>query len=115
MNHPDILTIRKAFTHNGIFHADDVFSSALLLTLNPDIRIERGNKAPDAYEGIVFDISRNMREYSLICYKNMRESSFIYRKNMWEFSLIERKACRIIVRTLQSMSQLQTTCRKIMT
>lgn len=56
MNHPDILTIRKAFTHNGIFHADDVFSSALLLTLNPDIRIERGNKAPDAYEGIVFDI-----------------------------------------------------------
>lgn len=56
MNHSDILTIRKAFTHNGVFHADDVFSSALLLTLNPGIRIERGSKVPESYDGIVFDI-----------------------------------------------------------
>ncbi len=60
-------------------------------------------------------MSQNMRESSLTRYKNMWESSFIYSKNMWEFLLIERKACRIIVHTLQNMSQLQSTCRKIMT
>ena len=27
----------SAFTHSGKFHADDVFSSALLLYLNPEI------------------------------------------------------------------------------
>lgn len=54
--------IRKAnacaFTHGGKFHADDVFSSALLLYINPEIRITRGNKVPDDFEGIVFDIGR---------------------------------------------------------
>lgn len=33
----------SAFTHSGKFHADDVFSSALLLYLNPEITILRGN------------------------------------------------------------------------
>ena len=28
-----------AFTHGGKFHADDVFSSALLLYINPEISI----------------------------------------------------------------------------
>ena len=28
----------KAFTHGGKFHADDIFSSALLLYLNPEIQ-----------------------------------------------------------------------------
>lgn len=47
---------KKAFTHGGIFHSDDVFSSAFLKILNPDIIIERGNEVPDDYKGIVFDI-----------------------------------------------------------
>ena len=47
-----------AFTHGGKFHADDVFSSALLLYINPEIHITRGNKVPDDFEGIVFDIGR---------------------------------------------------------
>lgn len=47
-----------AFTHGGKFHADDVFSSALLLYINPEIYITRGNKVPDDFEGIVFDIGR---------------------------------------------------------
>ena len=45
-----------AFTHSGKFHADDVFSSALLLYLNPEITILRGNRVPDDFDGIVFDI-----------------------------------------------------------
>lgn len=48
----------KAFTHGGKFHADDVFSAALLLYLNPEIQIARGNKVPENYDGIVFDIGR---------------------------------------------------------
>lgn len=47
-----------AFTHGGKFHADDVFSSALLLYINPEITITRGNKVPDDFAGIVFDIGR---------------------------------------------------------
>lgn len=49
-------SIETAFTHGGVFHADDVFSAALLRILNPDIRIERGFAVPDDYSGIVFDI-----------------------------------------------------------
>ena len=32
----------KGFTHGGKFHADDVFSTALLQILRPDIQITRG-------------------------------------------------------------------------
>lgn len=52
-----------AFTHGGKFHADDVFSSALLLYINPEIRITRGNKVPDDFEGIVFDIGRGLFDH----------------------------------------------------
>lgn len=51
-------TNAKALTHGGKFHADDVFSSALLLYLNPEITITRANAVPDDFEGIVFDIGR---------------------------------------------------------
>ena len=37
----------SAFTHSGKFHADDVFSAALLLYLNPEITITRGNQVPE--------------------------------------------------------------------
>lgn len=46
----------KGFTHSGKFHADDVFSAALLMLLNPDIKIERGFQVPEDFDGIVFDI-----------------------------------------------------------
>ncbi|MDF2951227.1 MAG: hypothetical protein K0S18_810, partial [Anaerocolumna sp.] len=48
--------LSKAFTHSGKFHADDVFSAALLTYLNPMIQIERGLEVPEKYDGIVFDI-----------------------------------------------------------
>ena len=31
-----------AFTHGGKFHADDVFSAALILHFNPQLTIQRG-------------------------------------------------------------------------
>ena len=53
----------SAFTHSGKFHADDVFSSALLLYLNPEITITRENKVPDDFDGIVFDIGRGRYDH----------------------------------------------------
>ena len=53
----------SAFTHSGKFRADDVFSSALLLYLNPEITITRGNKVPEDFDGIVFDIGRGKYDH----------------------------------------------------
>ena len=52
-----------AFPHSGKFHADDVFSSALLLYLNPEITITRGNRVPENFNGIVFDIGRGKYDH----------------------------------------------------
>ena len=38
-----------AFTHGGKFHADDVFSAALLLHFNPQLTIQRGNRVPEDF------------------------------------------------------------------
>lgn len=53
----------SAFTHSGKFHADDVFSAALLLYLNPEIQIERGSQVLEDYDGIVFDIGRGTYDH----------------------------------------------------
>ena len=45
-----------AITHGGKFHADDVFSAALLKMINPQINIVRVFQIPDDFDGIVFDI-----------------------------------------------------------
>lgn len=53
----DILQIPDtAFTHGGKFHADDVFSAALLKICNPNIAIQRGFAVPQGFAGLVFDI-----------------------------------------------------------
>lgn len=52
----DIKTIKKGFTHSGGFHADDVFSTALIKMLNPNIEIIRGFQVPENFQGIVYDI-----------------------------------------------------------
>lgn len=50
------MNLNKGFTHGGKFHADDVFSAALLTYINPHIKIERGFAVPENFDGIVFDI-----------------------------------------------------------
>ena len=46
----------RALTHNGKFHADDVFSAAFLRMLNPRIQIQRVDAIPEDYDGLAFDI-----------------------------------------------------------
>lgn len=48
--------LKEGFTHGGLFHADDVFATALLKILSPEIKITRGFSVPTDYEGIVYDI-----------------------------------------------------------
>ena len=42
----------KGFTHGGKFHADDVFATALLMIVRPDIKVTRGFVVPDGFDGI---------------------------------------------------------------
>lgn len=55
----------KGFTHGGKFHADDVFSTALLRILQPDFTVQRGFEVPDAFEGIVYDIGDGMFDHHM--------------------------------------------------
>ena len=48
----------RGFTHGSSFHADDVFSTALLQILKPGIQIQRGLQVPQDFDGIVYDIGR---------------------------------------------------------
>lgn len=47
-----------ALTHNGKFHADDVFAAALLSIVQPGITIRRVSSIPENFNGLVFDIGR---------------------------------------------------------
>ena len=53
MEIPDI-----ALTHGGKFHADDVFSAALLRMMRPDVVIRRVFEVPENFAGLAFDIGR---------------------------------------------------------
>lgn len=48
----------KGFTHGGKFHSDDVFATAFLRILNPNIQVQRGFEVPEDFDGIVYDIGR---------------------------------------------------------
>lgn len=53
----------KGFTHGGKFHADDVFATALLQILRPDIKVVRGFVVPDDFDGIVYDVGGGMFDH----------------------------------------------------
>ncbi len=47
---------KHALTHAGTFHADDVFSAALLKIVRPDVEISRAYTVPPDFDGLVFDV-----------------------------------------------------------
>lgn len=49
---------KRGYTHAGRFHADDVFSTALLRMLWPEIKIQRVIEAPKNVDSIVYDMGR---------------------------------------------------------
>lgn len=48
----------QAFTHGAKFHSDDVFSTAFLRLIKPEIQVTRGFEVPADFDGIVYDIGR---------------------------------------------------------
>lgn len=44
------------YTHAGKFHADDVFSTALLRLLQPELKVIRTAALPENFDGFAFDI-----------------------------------------------------------
>lgn len=56
MDLEDLKNCKCGFTHSGIFHADDVFATAFIKMINPNIEIVRGNEVPNNFTGIVYDI-----------------------------------------------------------
>ena len=54
---------RKRLYPRSKFHADDVFATALLQILRPDIKITRGFVVPDDFDGIVYDIGFGMFDH----------------------------------------------------
>ena len=51
--------VKTAYTHAGVFHADDVFAAALLQIINPNIRINRVlsvTDIEDSDDNLIFDI-----------------------------------------------------------
>lgn len=53
----------RGFTHGSKFHSDDVFATAFLKIINPDIEITRGFEVPEGFDGIVYDIGRGRYDH----------------------------------------------------
>ncbi len=67
----------KGMTHSGKFHSDDVFSTALLLLLKPEISIERSNTVPENFDGIVYDIGLGVFDHHQVD-REVRENGIPY-------------------------------------
>ena len=65
MNLDELKKCNLAITHNGLFHADDVFSAAFLKLINPNITIIRTNDCNE-YEGLKFDIGMGEFDHHMI-------------------------------------------------
>lgn len=63
ITYEDIINAKEAITHDGRFHADDVFGAALLLIVNRNIKIKRTRMVPDDFTGIVFDVGRGLFDH----------------------------------------------------
>lgn len=56
--------IKTAYTHAGVFHADDVFSAALLQIINPEISFIRTLTPPEDQDDIIiFDIGMGQYDH----------------------------------------------------
>lgn len=71
------LTVNQGFTHAGTFHADDVFSTALLQLINKDFKVIRGLTIPENFRGIIYDIGGGEFDHHMKD-KKMRENGIPY-------------------------------------
>ena len=74
----EIIIPDKGFTHGSKFHSDDVFATAFLKILNPDIQIERGFEVPEDFDGIVYDIGRGKFDHHQTDITNTKQHTELY-------------------------------------
>lgn len=78
-NMKDLKLVKKAYTHAGCMHADDIFSAALLKLINPDIEIIRTNDTYiDNEDTIVFDIGGGKYDHHQVETTESRENGIQY-------------------------------------
>lgn len=82
----------EGLTHAGSFHADDVFSTAFLKILNPDIVIRRSYSVPADYMGIVYDIGNGEFDHHSLD-REIRENGVMFAA----FGKLWRKYANLIV------------------
>lgn len=63
MNLEELKKCKYGLTHNGTFHADDVFSTAFVKILNPNIQIIRASSVPKDFVGLVYDIGDGLFDH----------------------------------------------------
>lgn len=73
----DVKKLKYGYTHAGKFHADDVFSTAFLLSINPNFEIKRVNHIVDCNDGIIYDIGGGKFDHHMIG-KDVRENGKPY-------------------------------------
>ncbi len=102
------------FTHSGIFHADDVFSTAMLGMLNPNFTVTRGTAVPTDFDGIVYDIGGGRFDHHMAD-KRVRDNGVPYAAFglLWEVYgtsfLSEKNAARFDREFIQPMDQSDNT------
>ena len=54
---------KYGLTHSGTFHADDVFATAFIKLINPNIKVIRASSVPVDFKGIVYDIGNGLFDH----------------------------------------------------
>lgn len=67
----------EVMTHAGRFHADDVFSAALLKIVKPEVKVKRVMHVPEDFDGIAFDIGGGRYDHHQKG-AEVRESGYAY-------------------------------------
>lgn len=89
-----------SFTHSGKFHADDVFATAFLKILNPEVEINRGYKVPEKFNGIVYDIGEGEFDHHqsncLVRENNIPYAAFGLLWNKFGYLVVSKKQVKRI-------------------
>ena len=96
----------EVMTHAGRFHADDVFSAALLKIVKPEVKVKRVMHVPEDFDGIAFDIGGGRYDHHQKG-AEVRESDMLmphlgYCGEIWAQSLWAGKWQKSLIRDLLS-------------
>lgn len=86
----EVRNCKVALTHAGEFHSDDVFGTAFLKIINPDIVIKRVNEVPQDFKGLVFDIGLGEFDHHMLG-NEVRDNGIPYASfgKLWKAFAIE--------------------------